>query len=205
MNHSIVSEGYGVRVRPVRMDDAGFIVWLRNLEHAKGMVGDSATDIASQEKWLRDYFERDGDYYFVLETACGIPVGTYGFYNLTKESVDIGRWIVWPESSAAVPSVLIGIDIGFQRLGARKIHLTVVTTNARAIKLYYWMGFKKTHIETDAQIINGKPVDLMHMEMDEEDWDSGRKRLLPVAVMLEVQVKKWEQASLPMVKKPPTP
>ena len=205
MNHSIVSEGYGVRVRPVRMDDAGFIVWLRNLEHAKGMVGDSATDIASQEKWLRDYFERDGDYYFVLETACGIPVGTYGFYNLTKESVDIGRWIVWPESSAAVPSVLIGIDIGFQRLGARKIHLTVVTTNARATKLYYWMGFKKTHIETDAQIINGKPVDLMHMEMDEEDWDSGRKRLLPVAVMLEVQVKKWEQASLPMVKKPPTP
>ena len=204
MNHSIVAEGYGVRVRPVRMDDAGFIVWLRNLENTKGMVGDSATDTASQEKWLRDYFERDGDYYFVLETACGIPVGTYGFYNLTKECVDIGRWIVWPESSAAVPSVLIGIDIGFQRLGARKIHLTVVTTNERAIKLYYWMGFRKTHIETDAQIINGKPVDLMHMEMDEEDWAGGRKRLLPVAVMLEVQVKKWEQASLSMIKKPLT-
>lgn len=203
MNHSIVSEGYGIRIRPVRMDDAGFIVWLRNLDHAKGMVGDTAVDTASQEKWLTDYFQRDGDYYFVIETACGIPVGAFGFYNPTEESIDIGRWVVWTESAAAVPSVLVGIDVGFQRLGARKIHLTVVTTNERAIKLYHWMGFTKTHVETDAQIINGKSVDLMHMEIEEEEWARSRKRLMPVAAMLEVQVKKWEQSSVPMMDKPP--
>ena len=141
MNHSIVAEGFGVRLRPVRMDDAGFIVWLRNLEHAKGMVGDSATDTADQEKWLRNYFEREGDYYFVIETTCGIPVGTLGYYNVTPQSVEIGRWIIWPESSAAVPSVLVGIDIGIRRLNVRKIRLKVVTTNERAIKAIWQLGF----------------------------------------------------------------
>ena len=32
-----------MRLRPVRLEDAAFIVWLRNQEHVKGRVGDSAT------------------------------------------------------------------------------------------------------------------------------------------------------------------
>lgn len=196
MNHSIVAEGYGVRIRPVRINDAGFIVWLRNLEHAKGMVGDTDMNIANQEKWLRTYLKREGDYYFVIETTCGIPVGTFGFYNLTEECAEIGRWIVWPESSAAVPSILMGIDVAIERLCVHKLKLKVVTTNARAIKIYRWIGFRETLIEPDAQIINGKPVDMMHMEMEEEEWEVGRKRLAPVALMTEVQVHKWERSSM---------
>ena len=56
MEHSFQAEGYGIRLRPVRMDDAAFIVWLRNLDHVKGKVGDSATDVAGQEAWLRQIF-----------------------------------------------------------------------------------------------------------------------------------------------------
>ena len=58
----------GIRLRPVRLEDAPFIVWLRNLVHAKGRVGDSAEDIDSQERWLHAYFDREGDYYFLVET-----------------------------------------------------------------------------------------------------------------------------------------
>ena len=205
MNHSIVAEGYGIRIRPVRVDDAGFIVWLRNLEHAKGMVGDTDMDISSQEKWLKTYLKRNGDYYFVIETTCGIPVGTFGFYNLTEECAEIGRWIVWPESSAAVPSILMGIDVATQRLCVHTLELKVVTTNERAIKIYRWIGFRETRIESAAQIINGNSVDMMHMEMEEEEWEIGRKRLMPVALMLEVQVRKWEQSSMPATERPHQP
>ena len=81
MEHSFETEGFGIRLRPVRMDDAAFIVWLRNLDHVKGKVGDSATDVASQEAWLNKYFEREGDYYFIAETPGGIPLGTHGIYE----------------------------------------------------------------------------------------------------------------------------
>ena len=52
MLHSLIAQGYGIRLRPVRLEDAPFIVWLRNLEYVKGRVGDSATDVAGQERWL---------------------------------------------------------------------------------------------------------------------------------------------------------
>ena len=46
MQHAIQAEGFGVRLRPVRMDDANFIARLRNLDHAKGRVVDSAAAAA---------------------------------------------------------------------------------------------------------------------------------------------------------------
>ena len=60
------------------MDDAAFIVWLRNLDHARGRLGDSAITEASQQAWLKSYFDRAGDYYFIIETLDGISV-TNGF------------------------------------------------------------------------------------------------------------------------------
>ena len=61
MHHTLQAEGFGVRLRPVRMEDAAFIVWLRNLEHVRGRVGDTALNVAGQEAWLKKYFEREGD------------------------------------------------------------------------------------------------------------------------------------------------
>jgi len=54
MQHTMHLEGFGVRLRPVRMEDAAFIVWLRNLEHVKGKVGDSATDEGAQRAGWND-------------------------------------------------------------------------------------------------------------------------------------------------------
>ena len=49
MQHTLQAEGFGVRLRPVRMEDAAFIVWLRNLEHVRGRVGDTSLDVAGQD------------------------------------------------------------------------------------------------------------------------------------------------------------
>lgn len=77
MKHNFSAESFGVRLRPVRLEDAAFIVWLRNLDHAVGRVGDSATDAAGQQKWLEAYFAREGDYYFIADTpmycVCATP------------------------------------------------------------------------------------------------------------------------------------
>src|SRR5271156_1117143 len=106
MRHSHQIEGFGARLRPVRMEDAAFIVWLRNQEHAKGRLGDSAQDKASQEAWLRSYFEREGDYYFMIETQAGTTVGTYGIYNIAGTTAESGRWVIQPGVPAAIPSAV---------------------------------------------------------------------------------------------------
>src|SRR5437867_9711980 len=107
MDHLMQAEGFGVRLRPVRLDDAAFIVWLRNLEHARGRVGDSAKDEAAQRAWLTTYFQRPGDYYFIIETLGGQRVGAYGIYDVRGDSAESGRWVIRPDVAAPIPSAMV--------------------------------------------------------------------------------------------------
>ena len=175
------------------MDDARFIVWLRNLDHAKGRVGDSATDETSQRTWLEKYFERDGDYYFVIETIKGISVGTYGIYDIHGTSAESGRWIIRPDVPAAIPSAILAFDLAFQTLRLTELRATTVSTNRTVLSLNRKFGFRQTGVTFAAQIICGKPVDLVHFLLLATDWPTVRKRLEPLAKLAEIQVREWEQ------------
>jgi len=203
MQHSLTTEGFGVRLRPVRMEDAPFIVWLRNLSHARGRVGDSAADTASQEAWLKTYFQRAGDYYFIIETAGGTPVGAYGIYCIVGSSCESGRWIIRPEVPAAIPSAILAFDLAFGALKLTEIHVTTVSTNQPVLSLNKKFGFRQTSIEKGAQIIGGQPVDLVHFLMGSADWTKPRERLLPLARLAETQVRDWEKANQPQPGKTP--
>jgi RimJ/RimL family protein N-acetyltransferase len=194
MEHTLKAEGFGVRLRPVRMEDAAFIVWLRNLDHVKGRVGDSARDAAAQEAWLAAYFQRDGDYYFIIETAGGIAVGAYGIYNVKGVGAESGRWIIRPEVPAAVPSALLAFDLAFGGLRLKEVRVTTVSTNHGVLSLNRKFGFREVGIEHGGVVIGGKPVDLVRFVMTAEEWVKPRERMLPLARLAEAQVRDWEQA-----------
>lgn len=194
MEHNVTTEGFGVRLRPVCMDDAAFIVWLRNLGHAVGRVGDSATDTTSQEAWLKKYFTREGDYYFIIETAGGIAVGAYGIYDVRGTSAESGRWIIRPEVPAAIPSAMLAFETAFDKLGMTELRVSTVSTNQLVLSLNKKFGFKQTGITPAHQLINGKPADLVHFLLVATDWPKVREKLLPLAKLAEKQVREWEQA-----------
>lgn len=196
MQHTVQAEGFGIRLRPVRMEDSAFIVWLRNLEHARGRVGDSAADTPAQEAWLTKYFQRKGDYYFILETAGKIPVGAYGIYNLTGSSAESGRWVIRPEVPAAIPCAIVAFDqVAFGALNLAQLRVTTVSTNHPVLSLNRKLGFCQTRVEPAAQIIAGAPVDLVHFLLEKKDWPPVRERLLPLARLAERQVLEWEVAN----------
>jgi len=194
MQHTVTAEGFGVRLRPVRMDDAPFIVWLRNLDHVKGRVGDSATDTAGQQAWLRAYFERPGDYYFIVQTTGGLAVGAYGIYDVKDASAESGRWIIRPDVPAAIPSAVLAFDIAFNTLRLTEVRVTTVSTNRSVLSLNRKFGFRQTGITPAAQVIAGKAVDLVHFLLDAKDWPNIREGVVPLARLAEKQVREWEQA-----------
>ena len=194
MQHTLNAEGFGVRLRPVRMADAAFIVWLRNLEHVKGRVGDSAMDVPAQEHWLRAYFDRQGDYYFIIETLGGIAVGAYGIYDVAGGSGESGRWIIRPEVPAAIPSAIEAFEIAFGKLGLRELRVKTVSTNRSVLSLNRKFGFRQTQIEPAAQVIGGQVVDLVNFVLQARHWPKIREGLLPLARLAETQVRQWEQA-----------
>ena len=182
-----------MRLRPVRMEDAAFIVWLRNLDHVKGKVGDSATSLAGQESWLKKYFEREGDYYFIVESPGGIPLGTHGIYDIQGTSAEKGRHIVRPEVMAGVPAGLLATDLGFGPLGLSELRATCVSTNVAVHSLHRRSGFKEVGLLRAVQTINGQPVDLVQFLLTPEDWARVRDRLLPLASLAGNLVAEWEK------------
>jgi RimJ/RimL family protein N-acetyltransferase len=174
------------------MEDAGFIVWLRNLEHARGRLGDSAHDTAAQEAWLTQYFQRPGDYYFVVETQRGYPVGAYGIYHLEGSSAESGRWVIRPDVPAAVPSAILAFQVAFGQLQLRELRVKTVSTNQRVLSLNRKFGFRQTRVEPAAQVIGGKAVDLVNFVLEARDWPGVLDRLRPLARLAEAQVLDWE-------------
>ena len=196
MRHTFQAEGFNVRLRPVRMEDAAFIVWLRNLEHVRGRVGDTALNVAGQEAWLQNYFEREGDYYFVAETPSGVPVGTHGLYDLANGSAEKGRQAVRPEVMAGVAVAILATDIGFGQLGLREVRSNTVSTNQNVISLHKKSGFKQVGVLHNHQVIDGRPVDLVQCLLSPEDWTKARERQLPLARLAGEQLLEWEKTQI---------
>jgi RimJ/RimL family protein N-acetyltransferase len=191
MRHNIHLEGFNLRLRPVRMGDAAFIVWLRNLDCVKGNVGDSAPNVATQEAWLGKYFEREDDYYFIVETVGGIPIGTHGIYDVKGASAEKGRHIMRPEVVAGLPNGMLLIDLAFEKLGLRELRSNSVSTNRPLHSLHQKCGFKHVGILHAAQQIGGKSVDLVQYLLTAEDWPKVRNRLLPLAQFAGREVLDW--------------
>jgi RimJ/RimL family protein N-acetyltransferase len=194
MQHSLTAQGYGIRLRPVRLDDAPFIVWLRNLDFVKGRVGDSATDIPDQEKWLNHYLERDGDYYFIAETLNEIPLGTYGIYDLNETSAEIGRLVIRPEVPAGVPATVLLIDLFCEQMGITQLRGRVVARNHRARALFRRLGFNEVKVECAGEVIGGNAVDMVLLSLATEDWLRVRESLITEAQQAETWIREWAQA-----------
>ena len=193
MRHSLQAEGFGIRLRPVHLEDAAFILWVRSLDYVKGNVGDSAADVAAQEAWLRAYFEKPDDYYFVAESPTGIPLGTHGIYNVKGAIGEKGRHIMRPEVMAGVPTGILSTDLAFEQLGLRELRAKVVITNVTVHSLLRKSGFKQVGIIPAAQMISGKPVDIIEFRVTAEDWFRVREGQLPLAHLAGAQVMEWEK------------
>jgi RimJ/RimL family protein N-acetyltransferase len=180
------------------MEDAAFIVWLRNLDHVRGKLGDSAATEAGQQAWLKEYFEREGDYYFIAETLSGIAVGTHGLYGLRATSAEAGRLIMRPDVPAAVPTSFITFDLAFDRMGLTEVRGTSISSNVKVHSYVAKFGFRTVRTEAGGRVINGQPVDIVHFAMTAQEWSQNRERVVPVAKYAEAQVRAWDQKQAQM-------
>ena len=196
MQHSLKAEGFGVRIRPVRLEDAAFIVWLRGLEHTKGKLGDSAGDVANQEAWLGAYFRQEDDFYFIVETLGGLPVGTHGVSHVAAGSGEAGRLIIRPEVPAAVPTSLITFDLAFKEMGLTELRGTSVSTNEKVHSYVRKFGFRQTRIEAGGRVIGGQPADIVHFAMTAAEWSQNRAGVLAIARYAERQIQAWDREQI---------
>lgn len=174
MKHNISIDGFGYRLRPVKLNDAQFIIDVR-LEDAERnkFIHAISKDVAVQENWLQAYFERDGDYYFIIENRLtGQPEGLIGIYDVCDGKAEWGRWVVRKDSFAAVESVDLIYRVAFERVGLVELYCRTVQDNTEVVSFHSSIGEKTRCIIENAFEINGVVYNAVEQYSDKNTFYS---------------------------------
>lgn len=175
MRHHYTIQRGSYRLRPVRLEDAGFIIGLRTDPELSRFINMTAPDISRQEEWLREYFERQADYYFVIEDLrTGGREGTLGIYDVDEErqAAEWGRWIVRRGSKAAVPSGCLAFDLAFGELGMQSLHSYVAAEHRGVIELLSGLGMRQEETVPGYLSIGGVAHDAVKLRISRRDWEA---------------------------------
>ena len=131
-------DGFCYRLRPVKRTDAQFIIDIR-LEDAERnrFIHSISPNINEQKVWLERYFDRDGDFYFVIENRItGKREGLIAFYNEKNGKAEWGRWILKKGSLSAAESVYLLYRIAFEQVGLQELYCRTIVDNTATVSFH---------------------------------------------------------------------
>ena len=168
-------------LRPVTVDDAEFIVKLRNQEHAKGFIHKTSLNVESQRQWIADYLKRENEYYWILTDLEGTPYGTQSLYDYNEEhnTIVVGRWVKIPGfENNAISSHVQLFDFAFNILNVHAVINDVVSTNKGVLKYHRFLGEKEFYHEYNVKGVEDGTVERIWFKEEKESWAINRKKLM---------------------------
>lgn len=182
MRHELQLSGTAFGLRPVRDEDAAFIVGLRSDPELARWLNPTSAKVEDQLAWLARYYERPGDCYFVIERlATGAAEGLIGIYDIERGEAEWGRWLLKPGSLAAVESVALIYRCAFEQLGLDAVCCRTLADNERVVSFHDSCGIAErrrlpAHVE-----LRGEPHDAIEHRLTREAWPAVDARLTQLA------------------------
>ena len=188
MRHSIRVEGYAFDLRPVELSDAQFIVAIRTAEASRvRYLHPISPDVELQRAWIARYFDRAGDYYWVIERrATRRPEGLIGIYGLdaVTSSAEWGRWILSAASLGAVESALLIYRAAFDRLMLDFAYCITVAHNESVLSFHDSCGLKRVGLLQDRFTLEDGVYDGVKHECSKAGYPAVVQRLESQAKMI---------------------
>lgn len=184
MRHELTFSGFAFRLRPVNLSDAESIVALQIDPRNGHYINDTSPRVADQEAWLQQYFERPGDWYFIVESlAKGHVEGLIGIYayDSVANAAEWGRWIVRANSIAAMKSVLLLYRIAFDVIGLDSVYCRTVADNHKVVSFHDSSGALRTSVLKGAVTIRGITFDQIEHQVDRVRWAEIEPKLTQLA------------------------
>ncbi len=178
MQHDLEIDGSAFRLRPVRLEDAAFIVELRSDPERGRYLHKGAPDAGSQETWLRTYLRTPGDCYFVIENrSSGTREGTAGIYNIHagRRDAEWGRWILRRGSLAALESACLVYRAGFEMLGLESMYCRTIAENAAALAFHDSFGVERIRRLPRYFERDGRHLDAIEGRLTRSRWRALRE------------------------------
>ena len=180
MKHNIRQFGFSYKLRPVEIEDAQFIIDTRLEDSEKSQfVHKISSDINKQIDWLNQYFEKDNDYYFVIENIfTGEKEGLISIYNIEGNKAEWGRWVLKRGSLASIEGVNILYQIAFNKLGLAELYSRTVENNVSVVNFHKNINAKFRSVLKNEFELEGKLYNAVEQYIDKEYYFSQIKNIL---------------------------
>ena len=175
MRHELHRDGPAFRLRPVVDEDAAYIVDLR----ARGgpYINRDATNVAAQRDWLTRYYEREGDFYFVVVSRRDARrEGLVGIYDVRDGGAEWGRFVLERGSVAAVETALLVYDVAFDELALDRVCCRTLAANTHVVAFHDSCGLVRTPGEVTITH-DGAPARAIEHWMTRNAWRQTRERM----------------------------
>jgi len=148
-----VIRGNWVSLREASVDDARFILDLRQTERALRHLHATPPELERQIDYMKRYLTLDDEWYFIVTDEVMKPIGIAGAYDVRGDSVAIGRWVMKPglPFQCAVEGEILLIRFLVNVVGAEEIRMDARIDNKSAWRFGQAFGFVETH-RTDLDI-----------------------------------------------------
>jgi RimJ/RimL family protein N-acetyltransferase len=183
VRHDLRRDGVAFRLRPVRREDAAFIVDLRNDPALGRFLHKGAATVDGQERWLAAYFDRPGDYYFVVERiADAAPEGLVGIYDHAADTAQAewGRWILRRDSAAAVECAMLVYECAFEAIGLARVYCRTLAENRKVVSFHDSCGLARSPQEVSLEV-DGVPRAAVEHRLAREGYPDVVARLRRLA------------------------
>lgn len=189
MRHNLFMEGYAFRLRPITDNDAAFVVELRSNPDLNRYLHASSNRVEDQLAWLANYYEREGDYYFVVERrVSGAFEGLISIYDIDTAALSgyWGRWILYPGSLAAVESVWLIFRIAFELLKLNCVYSRTVGENEKVVSFHdsYSHGKAERRLLPQYFRLGGRNLDGVEHRVNHACWVEVSPQLEKLAQMI---------------------
>jgi RimJ/RimL family protein N-acetyltransferase len=192
VRHDIAIEGLALRLRPITDADAALIVQFRSDEQRGRYLHPISLNVIDQLAWLARYYEREGEYYFVIERLQGSsPEGLISIYNIdcSNNSGEWGRWILRPGSLAATESAWLIYRCAFEELGLDSVYCRTVSANEKVVSFHDSCRIADRRLLPGFFSLHGQALDAVEHRVTRSAWSELSPRLEEVAGLIASRIK----------------
>ena len=134
-------EGKSVTLRPITVDDAEFILDLRQREDIACFFLNRIDITVEQEReWIRKS-KVSGDYNFAICDKMGESIGLIALCNVEAQCAESGRFMSLGNAVQNIEACMLLYDFAFEKIGVNAIENVVVSHNGKVKGMHEKFGF----------------------------------------------------------------
>lgn len=166
--------GKGLRLRAIEREDIPrFVRWFNDPEVRQFLTMHEPLSRAKEERWFEEQLSRPNELHLAMEVWVGgewVHIGNIGLHNINLKNrsailgIVIGEKEFWGKGYGR-EAIRVLLRYAFYELGLHRVELEVFAQNARAIRCYEAVGFKRVGVRREAFFRDGAFHDLVLMDL----------------------------------------